>query len=104
MRFGIGISGVKRFFRGAVGLLVLSLLYPVAASKNPPELFYFLAQACLSGGAFVLALLLAREAGKRVRDLPAYVPANLAVCAAAGTVVQAFFGVLPLVPALLFPF
>ena len=102
MRIGAGGSGIKRIFLVTVGLLIMSLFLPMTVSGRTPDLLYLIAQACLTGAAFVLAVFMALKHGTGIRDLPADLSANVTMCAAAGVVVQALYTELSLIPLLFF--
>jgi diguanylate cyclase (GGDEF)-like protein len=102
MSIGAGGLSLKRIFLVTVGLLVVSLFVPMTVSGRTPDLFYLIAQACLTGGAFVLAVFMALKHGTEIRDLPADLSANVTICAAAGVLVQALYTGLPLIPLVFF--
>ncbi|MCK5351493.1 hypothetical protein KAJ77_02890, partial [bacterium] len=98
MRIGAGGSGIKRIFLVTVGLLIMSLFLPMTVSGRTPDLFYLIAQACLSGGAFILAVFMTLKRKKRIRYITTDLPTNVTMCAAAGVVVQTLYTGLPLIP------
>ena len=102
MRIGAGGSGIKRIFLVTVGLLIMSLFLPMTVSGRTPDLLYLIAQACLSGGAFILAVFMALKHGTGIRDLPADLSVNVTMCAAAGVLVQTLYTGLPLIPLVFF--
>lgn len=102
MRIEAGGSGVKRIYLVIAGLLIVSPMLPVAGSGRAPDLFYLIAQACLFGGAFTLAVFMVLKRKKGIRHIPTDMSANVAMCAAAGVVVQALYTGLPLIPLVFF--
>ena len=98
MRIGAGGSGIKRIFLVTVGLLIMSLFLPMTVSGRTPDLFYLIAQACLSGGAFILAVFMTLKRKKKIRYITTDLPTNVTMCAAAGVVVQTLYTGLPLIP------
>ena len=101
MKMAVGSPGVKRVFLVIVSLLLGSLILPVPVSGRMPML-YLIAQLCLSGGAFVLAVIMVLESKKGIRSIISDLPINVTVCAAAGAAVQALYSGLSLIPLLFF--
>lgn len=101
MKIGVGDRSIKRVFLVTVGLLIVSLILPVAVSGRAPQ-FYLIAQACLSGGALTLAVFMVLKRKQGIRHIIIDLAANVTMCAAAGVVVQALYAGLFLVPLVFF--
>jgi diguanylate cyclase (GGDEF)-like protein len=101
MRIEVGGPGIKRIFLITWGLLILSLILPVAVSGRMQR-FYLIAQICLFSGTFILAVFMALERKKGIRHITSDIFANLTLCAAAGVGVQTLYTGLPLIPLVFF--
>ena len=101
MKIEVGGPGIKRIFLITVALLIVSLMLPVAVSGRMQR-FYLIAQGCLSGGVFILAVSMALGRKKGIRHITPDMFANLTLCAAAGVVVQTLYSELPLIPLVFF--
>jgi len=101
VKIGVGDRSIKRVFLVTVGLLIVSLILPVAVSGRAPQ-FYLIAQACLSGGALTLAVFMVLKRKQGIRHIIIDLAANVTMCAAAGVVVQALYAGLFLVPLVFF--
>ena len=101
MRVQVDDPGIKRIFLLTVGLTIVSLLLPVGVSGRT-ALSYLIVQSCLSGGGIVLAVRTAYERKKSIRGILGDLSTNVAMCAAAGVAIQAFYDGLPLVPLVFF--
>ncbi len=101
MRIVTGVPGIKRILLVTVGLLIVSLMLPVGISGRTP-LFYLIAQSCLSGGVFILAVFQALKRKRGIRHITTDLSANVTICAAAGVVVQALYAGVPLIPLIFF--
>ena len=101
MTIEVGGPGIKRIFLITVGLLILSLVLPVAVSDRIQR-FYLIAQACLSGGALILAVSMALKRKQGIRHITTDLSTNVTLCVVAGVGVQALYTGLPLIPLVFF--
>jgi diguanylate cyclase (GGDEF)-like protein len=76
-------------------------MLPVGISGRTP-LFYLIAQSCLSGGVFIIAVFQALKRKSGIRHITTDLSANVTICAAAGVVVQALYAGVPLIPLIFF--
>jgi len=94
-------STLKRLFLLTIGLTMASLLLP-GGLPGPAAKAYLVMQACLCGAALVMAVAMAygqqRDTGSLLPDHSLHA----AACTAAGVLVGALFGVLPLTPLVFF--
>ena len=91
----------KYMFLFTAGLLLVSLILPVGFSGRL-ALFYLIAQFFLFVSALIIAVKLARKHPDGVDNITGSLSVNIAVCAAAGAVVQALYSEVPLIPLMFF--